>query len=53
MHSAQQAGPRQPAGPNITLPWLRGTGLPRSRDLPALPRLSLSACRRHLPELPR
>ncbi len=48
MHSAQQARPRQ-AGRYITLFWLRGTGLRRSRTLPGLPRLSLSARRRHLP----
>lgn len=53
MHSTQQAGPCQPAGPHIALLWLRGTGLRRRRTRPALPRLSLRARRRHQPELPR
>ena len=48
MHSVQQAGPWQPAGPYVAMFWLRGTGLRRRRTLPVLPRLSLSA-RRHLP----
>ena len=47
MHSVQQAGPWQPARTGMF--WLRGTGLRRRRTLAVLPRLSLSARRRHLP----
>jgi len=49
MHTVQQAGPWQPAGPYVAMFWLRGTGLRRRRSLPVLPRLSLSARRRRPP----
>ena len=49
MHSVQQARPWQPAGPYVAMFWLRGTGFRRRRTLAVLPRLSLSARRRHLP----
>jgi predicted esterase len=40
MHSAQQARPGQPVGPYITLFWLHGSGLRRSRTLAGLPELA-------------